>query len=402
MNRYAGIALTWSAVFLIVMAILVNSPALFYMATAIIITIVAARIQARLAVRYLRFERYTTPAVQVGDEVTVEIVVKSERRLKRPLVRVLDLLPARLVTTDMTPSLPVAPSFDQPIRTRYKFKPMRRGKFRWERLSVRATDALGLVKADLIYRTDPVELVVYPVSLPIHEEIHPFIGWGASDLDSGRSQGAGLEPKGVREYVVGDPLRYVHWRSSARRGGKLMVKEFETGSGVSMKIILQRTEGTEIGGEETTTFEHMCSHSLFIAGEFLEKGAGIQFPQFEEGFGIHDHPEARLRSIRELLTEVSPTSSTTLAQDVAQIRKSTLEGETILIFSAIADPELPTVIAGWSSAKVICLCYDPIEFISGSVPIVEIKSAADPVYIAALEKSGAEVKVLPRHERLRG
>ncbi len=400
MNRYAGIALTCSAVFLIVMAILVNSPSLFYMATAIIITIAAARIQARLAVRYLRFERYTTPAVQVGDEVTVEIVVKSERKLKRPLVQILDLLPPRLVTLDLTPSLPVAPSFDQPIKTRYSFRPMRRGTYRWERLSVRATDALGLVRAHLIYKTDPVELVVYPVPLPIHSEIHPLIGWGASDLDSGKSQGSGLEPRGIREYVYGDPLRYVHWRSSARRPGKLMVKEFETGSGVMIKIILQTTEGTEIGGVETTTFEHMCSHSLFLASEFLEKGATVVFPVQESANVNSEHPEARLRSVRELLTEIRPNSNSSLATDVLAVKAASQEGETIVIFMAVADMQLPTAILGWNGVNVICMCYDPYEFLDSTVSLKSISSAASPDYIGKLESAGAQVIVLPRHERL--
>lgn len=399
MNRYAGIALTWAAVFLIVMAVLVNSPSLFYMATAIIVTIAAARLQAWLAVRYLRFERYITPAVQVGDEVNVEIVVWSERRLKRPLVQVTDILPGRLVTQDRTPSLPVAPSYDQPIRSRYKFRPMRRGKYRWERISVQGTDALGLVTTDKVYATDPVELVVYPCPLPVHEEIHPLLGWGASDLDSGRTQGAGLEPRGVREYVTGDPLRYVHWRSSARRG-KLMVKEFETGSGVLVKLLLQRQEGTEIGGVETTTFEHMCSHALFIANAFIEKGAIVHFPVQEPVAPITEHAEARKRTVREILTDMMPTARESLAEDVRYARKNTHEGETVIIFVAVQDPALPEAIVAWKDIKVVCICYDPNEFVDKVVPMGTTKSAADPAYIGQLERAGAQTIVLPRQEQI--
>ncbi|MEZ5163157.1 MAG: hypothetical protein R2688_05290 [Fimbriimonadaceae bacterium] len=127
-------------------------------------------------------------------------------RVKRPLVTVRDEIPKRLVRIQETPSLPVAPSFDQPIKTRYSFRPMRRGRYRWERMTVIASDALGLVLSEKTYHTDPVELVVYPNPLPVNQEISPLMGWGASDLDSGKVQGAGLEPRGVREYVPGDPL----------------------------------------------------------------------------------------------------------------------------------------------------------------------------------------------------
>lgn len=400
MNRYAGIALTWSAVFLIVMAILVNSPTLFYMATAVVVTIGVARLQAWLAVRYLRFERYTSPAVQVGEVVNVEIIVWSERRLKRPLVRVYDELPRRLVVKDLTPSLPVAPSFDQPIRTRYSFRPMRRGVYRWERLVAKGTDALGLVSSEKTYATDPVELVVYPAPLPVHDEIYPLIGWGASDLDSGRTQGSGLEPRGVREFAQGDPLRYIHWRSSARRG-KLMVKEFETGSGVTIKFILQRQEGTEIGSVETTTFEHMCSHSLFLAINFIEKGATVVFPLHESFEHAVEHSEARKRAVREILTEIIPNSPTSIAADVLRARQDSRDGDTVLVFVAVQDLSLPDSIVGWTDVKVVCLCYDPKEFLEGKPLSPDIKSAAAPSYIDQLERAGAEVIVLGRDEVIR-
>ena len=66
-NFYAGLALSVSSLFLIIMGILVNSPMLFCMATAVAATLGAAHFQAWLAVRYLRFERFTAPAVRVGE-----------------------------------------------------------------------------------------------------------------------------------------------------------------------------------------------------------------------------------------------------------------------------------------------------------------------------------------------
>ena len=82
-----------AALFLVIMAILINSPALFYMATAMFATILACRGQAWLSVRALRFERVSPPSVNVGETVTVGVVVWSERKLKRPLVTVPQLQP---------------------------------------------------------------------------------------------------------------------------------------------------------------------------------------------------------------------------------------------------------------------------------------------------------------------
>ncbi|MBX3111709.1 MAG: DUF58 domain-containing protein [Fimbriimonadaceae bacterium] len=395
-NRYAAIALSWSSIFLIVMAVLVNSTALFYMAAAVIATLAASRIQAMLAVRYLRFERYTAPAVKVGEMVTVEIVVWSERQLKRPLVHVIDQLPKRLVTADMTPSLPVAPSFDQPIKTRYQFRPMRRGRYRWDKLVVAGTDALGLVATEKMYQTEAVELTVYPTPLPFNEDIKPRLGWGASDIESGRTRGAGLDPRGVREFASGDPLRYIHWRSSAKRG-RLMVKEFETGSGLTIHFVLQRQEGTDIGDEQTSTFEAMCGHALFLAVDYAKKGATVLFPLQETPDAASGHAEARERAIREVLTDIQPTARESLAEDVAAAHRVARPGETVVAFVGVQDPLLPEVVSGWSDIQVSVLVYDPSEY--GRLPPGQ-KPATDPRYVDALETAGAVVVTVPRVERI--
>lgn len=399
-TRYAGISLTWAALFLLVMAVLVYSPMLFYMATAIIVTIGAARLQAWLAVRYLRFERSAPPAVKVGESVTVEIIVWSERQLKRPLITIRDHLPPRLITKDRTHSLPVAPSYDQPIRTRYSFTPTRRGRYSWEWLTAIGTDALGLVSMQKSYATDPVVLEVYPTPLPVNAEIRPIMGWGASDLDSGRTRGSGMDPKGVREFSFGDPLRYVHWRSSAKRD-KIMVKEFETGSGVSMNFLLQRTERTDFGNEETSTFEAMCSHALFLASDYGKKGAIVVFPiQESHETAIGEHPEERERAVRSILTDIQPNSLTTLSQDLESLRSRLREGETVVLFLGVQDADLPETISRWPGLQFVTLVYDPAEYLDPKKPQPIPPAACSPAYIDQLERAGARVIPMPRQESL--
>ena len=48
---------------------------------------------------------------------------------------------------------------------------------------------------------------------------------------------SGLELHGVREYIEGEPLRAVHWPTSARRG-ELMVRELEDAPRDSVAIVL--------------------------------------------------------------------------------------------------------------------------------------------------------------------
>jgi uncharacterized protein (DUF58 family) len=398
LNRYAAIALTTAAIFLIVMAILVNSPGLFYMATAIVATLVGARLQAYLAVRGLRFERSVTPAVRAGESVTVHVTVWSERRLKRPLLTVLDHVPTRMRPQNETPSLPVAPSFDQPIQSKYSFKPTRRGRYTWSKLTVIGSDALGLVSQKKEYSIEPVDLTVYPAPLAVNISFTPAGGWGQSELESGRATGSGLETRSIRGYVSGDPLRIIHWPSTAR-SGKLMVKEFESGSGMSMRMLLQRRIGSEVGHGEFSTLEAMCSHALFLASGFVKKGALVAFPQMEPLEAARSHPEVREREIREALTDIQADSRDDIAVEVARLAGTMHPGETLVVMVAIQDPSLPGALMRLSDVQKVCLLYHPTDY--DNTPTVKaLPGAADPGYIDQLERAGALTFVMPRAERL--
>ena len=397
MNRYASLALSIASLFFLVMAILVNSPPLFYMVTAVLATLGAAAVQAYLAVRALRFERYLSPAVQVGEQVTIEITVWSERRIMRPLITIFDDLPERLATSGVRAILPIAPSFDQPIQTRYTFRPMKRGRYHWSSLTVRGTDALGLVTRERSYKTDPVTLTVYPAPIPVAVEIRPMSGWGASELESGVRRGSGLEPRGLREYVHGDARRHIHWPTSARTG-TLMVKEFETGSGLNLSFILQLTVGSEVGTGQSSTLESMCGHALFIANRYLEMGATIAFPTVEDSPGISPHPETRIREIREVLTDIQADQLATISEEIDRVRTTLKAGSTVVIMIGVQDDELPGAILNFPSSRTVCLVYDLDEY-RGPAPLPRtIRRAADSLYLNKLEAAGAEVIMMPKVE----
>src|SRR5207248_8221579 len=104
-----------------------------------------------------------------------------------------------------------------------------------------------LVAASKIYSTDVVEMTVLPIPIPVQIGLPSAAGWGVSESSSGENKGPSGEPRGIREYIIGDSLRHVHWRTSARTG-RLHVKEFEAGSHTGTAMFFQRTLGTDLLG----------------------------------------------------------------------------------------------------------------------------------------------------------
>lgn len=371
---------------------MLGSPALFYMGTALVATIGACRFQAWLSVKGLRFERIAPASVRVGDLVTVQITVWSERKIRRPLIEVRDNRPGRLLLSDLTPSLPIAAAYDIPIQTQYQFRPLKRGRYRWSGLTVEGTDALGLVTQRRQYETTPAEMTVLPRPIPVSLELPSAAGWGISEAESGQTRGAGLEPRGVRNFVHGDSLRHVHWRSTAKTG-QLLVKEFEAGTHAAAAFLLQRTQGTEVGVGADTSLELMCGHAVYLAEAFLRQGARVVFPGLDSA-PSHGSVHERTHEIYEDLAGVQADSPETLGEQAATLVGVLPSGSVVFVLMAVADPTLLTAITRLSmkGTSVVPLVYDANAFGQKRGVI----SASDPGYMGALRDAGAVPTLMPK------
>ncbi len=97
----------------------------------------------------------------------------------------------------------------------------RRGVYQVGPLAINRVDPFGFVQRGAEDHGS-VKLYVHPV---IHE-MDPFPTGLIRDLDgpsSGEAPEGGIAFQNLREYVVGDDLRLIHWRSSAKTG-QLMVR----------------------------------------------------------------------------------------------------------------------------------------------------------------------------------
>ncbi|MDR3688660.1 MAG: DUF58 domain-containing protein [Fimbriimonas sp.] len=391
MRNVAGFTLTLASAFLAVVALMLNSPALFYMGTALVGTIGACRLQAWLAVRGLRFERIAPESVQVGDLVTVEITVWSEFKIRRPLIEVVDNRPQAMLSSGLTASLPIAAAYDLPIRTQYQFRPMKRGNYHWSGLSVEGTDALGLVTQRRQYSTSVAEMTVLPRPIPVSIELPASAGWGISEAESGQTRGAGLEPRGVRNYVNGDSLRHVHWRSTAKRG-ELLVKEFEAGTHAAAAFVIQLTKGSDIGKGAHTSLEVICGHAVYMAEAFLRQGARVVFPGLDPmltNATLHE----RINEIYEMLARIEANSSQTLGDQTAVVIGSLPAGSVLYVMMSVADQTLVDgvrLLAG-KGTTVVPLVYDCRIF----EPRTRSIPATDPSFMGALRDAGAVPTIMP-------
>lgn len=397
MRNVAGLTLTTASLFLAVVAALIQAPSLFYMGTALFALIGGCNLQAWLAVRGLKLERIAPPTARIGELVTVEFLVSSDLKIRRPLISVEDRLPARLRVTEITPSLPVAPAYDRPVRTQYQLRAARRGRYRWSGVTVISNDALGLVIKRRDYETETTTITVLPQPIPISVELPNAGGWGISEAESGQSRGVGIEPRGVRGYTEGDSLRHIHWASSAR-SGNLLVKEFEAGTHASARLYFQLKEGSDVGPGPVSSLDLMCGHALYLAEILLRQGSPVDIPgHMPPGVGQAKGASA---AIAEALAGLADSQSTDLSDDLARSQAVSGPGGVVLLFLSRVDSGLPQQIRLLSERghRVLALVYDADAFVTRTItrglktPLAP--SAAQPAYLDQLMAAGAQIEVV--------
>ncbi len=238
-----------------------------------------------------------------------------------------------------------------------------RGLFTLGPVTLRAEDPFGIYEV-LIDYTESVNMMVVPpvVTLP---EIEIASG---GRVGEGRSSNKGLKQTvsavGLREYVPGDSLRWLHWPTIARKG-ELYVHLFENEPTSDWWVLLDMDETVQVGSGQRSTEEHaiMLAASLVNRGIQLGKHVGL----IAQGKGLAWHNpdlgDSHLWSVLRSLATIRP-GVVSLEQILAKIKTDLGRNSSLVVIT-------PNLSPGWISALELLrrmgiiptvLLLDPISF----------------------------------------
>jgi uncharacterized protein (DUF58 family) len=163
--------------------------------------------------------------LHVGSEGRIDLLVENLGRGATPLLAATDWFDeGRRAARFLVPPLASGAT----ARAAYRIPTRRRGRYRVGPLSVAVSDPFGLARRATAGAGE-AELVVRP---QVHEIVAP-VAVGSrvtadSEAPSARSMVSDLghDFLTLRDYELGDDLRRVHWRSTARTG-ELMIRQDE-------------------------------------------------------------------------------------------------------------------------------------------------------------------------------
>lgn len=357
-----------------------GEPLLFNIAYVLIGLLVVSLIWSLVAVRWLRIGRRTgSLKAQVGKVIEEDFSVRNTGPLPKLWLEVRDhsTLPGHRAS-HVVPGLGPRSSYQWHTETICTS----RGEFRLGPMTLVSGDPFGMYVTPRVLNAS-TRLLVYPAVVTVkkfYTSLGPISGGKARPQ---RTQNTTTNVAGVRDYVAGDSINRIHWRSSARHS-HLMVKEFEIDPLVDIWLwpdfsvqslveapTVQRIDKTgpvvpTQTGIPQSTEEYIAVIAASLAQFFLDEDRTIGFAAYCPTRRVHmpERSQRQMTYILDALASARSTGDTTL-EGMLQNEGHFLSRGTTVVFvtSALNLTWLARAKRLWSrGVRPVVVYVDPVSF----------------------------------------
>lgn len=215
-----------------------------------------------------------------------------------------------------------------------------RGKYRLGPCTVYFFDPFGLffLKRDYYIYS---ELYVYPSYFSIKKFpnlIRGFLPWFG--IETTRVSGDEDEFFGIREYKEGDPIKRIHWISSARKN-KLIVKQFQRQSYFRATIVFNLEKDKNFGEGKERVAEYIIKIAASVAKYLVERGIDISLQIIVQAGEIAHIPfnrgEEHLEDIFKFLSVVQAESRVSLGEIFEEFSREIPSDSTLIVIMTDSD-----------------------------------------------------------------
>ena len=238
----------------------------------LVLPLVAALVLSRS--RYeLVLEREVAPRlVRAGEQAAVTLSLVNEGRTPLGTLLLEEEVPYALGSRPRFRLSGVRRGWRRALT--YRVRSELRGRHVLGPLTMRVTDPFGLVEVGRAFRST-APLVVVPRTVPLTAHGTPGPGTGGGVHRPLTFATGSAEDVTVREYRVGDDLRRVHWRSSAR-ADQLMVRREEQPWQSRATVFLDDRTSSHRGHGAASSFETAVVVAASVATHLVDRGYDVR------------------------------------------------------------------------------------------------------------------------------
>lgn len=288
-----GSAWLFITVVLLIAAVLLRQAPLLLVALLFFLAAGVARLWARYSLERLEYSRrLSATRVFFGETITLEISIANRKLLPLPYVHIRDEVPQDLTflkgktTHSHKEKRAVLTNFlslgwYHRLARRYPVQCGRRGYFSFGPATIQSGDIFGFIHKEIaVTQTD--HLIVYPRIVPLERlglpSKDPF-----GDLAVRRHFFEDpVRAVSTRDYAYGDPLKRIHWKSTARLG-RLQSRVLERTTSVNLALFLDvRTVPPPYWGQVEQLLETAIIAAASITSHAIHEG-------YRTGLYVNEH-----------------------------------------------------------------------------------------------------------------
>jgi uncharacterized protein (DUF58 family) len=322
----AGVGVALAGVICFIIGRLFGTMEMYLLAAMCVIALMLAAAFTATAALDLAIGRSATPSkLRAGTAARIDLVLRNKSKRRTPVLRVDDQ-----VGNSRGASLLLAPiEPGDKAEIAYRLPTRRRGELTVGPLDLTLGDPLGLTRS-LSRASDRVRLVVHPELYDLGV-LHATAGHDpTADLQPVRAlANDGDEFFALRPYVVGDELKRVHWKASARTDD-LIVRQVERPRTGRVTIVLDRRR--DVFDEDG--FDRACSAAISTLTAAWRGDDALRFLTTAPGSVSDVRSRQELNAIDEQLAMLETTDNASLIRTIDEISRVGRGGTLVVITGA--------------------------------------------------------------------
>ncbi len=319
----AGLGLIFTCIGLLLAGRILGLLELFLLAAMLGVGLLLAAFYTATSRLDLVVTRTATPArLRAGMSARIDVVLRNRGRRRTPVLSAQDhLQDGRGASVLIAPIRP-----DQSADIAYRLPAQERGELLVGPLDLTLGDPLGLSKSK-VQAADRTRLMVHAQLF----ELDPLTAVAGSDPTADQQPIRALASSGdeffaLRPYVVGDELRRVHWRASARFDDLVVRQEERPKTGRVTVLLDIRTETYSQPG-----FERAVSAALSALYAAFRGGDSLRFTTSASPTPTEIKTRSELEAIDEQLALIQTTSNASLIGRLEELTRATRGGTIVIL-----------------------------------------------------------------------
>lgn len=269
-----------------------------------------------------------------GDLNTIELQIKSNYTFL-VFCEIIDEIPEQFQVRDFKIHTKISPRTTEPIT--YQLTPKERGEYHFGNLNIYASSKIGLVA-----KRFSMESGAMVKTYPSFKQLKRFelLNINQSSIESGvkkiRRIGHSMEFEQIKEYVLGDDLRTINWKATAKKNS-LMVNLFQDEKSQPIYSIIDKGRVMKMPFDGLSLLDYAINATLVMSNVVLkkhDKAGMLSFSKKTENIVVAERRSSQMQLILESLYNVKTDYfESDFSRLYANIRKNITHRSLLLLYT---------------------------------------------------------------------